>query len=626
VTGTEPLIVESELTLADWTAWVKAWSQRAQARIGRARLALATALPLVAGLALSIAWSGRGFPLALLSFGAGVGAYLVGATQVQRLFHRVSQPGTTGWFLGPVRMELSSEGIRTIRAHADATTRWPAIVDVTRTGTHAFLWVDALAAFILPLRDLADGLDADGLVERVRSYAGIAAAVSSVAPTEEPVATMGFWRALWYRLSWRAVPETGAASSDAVIACCAILSLGVWLAFDRYAAGPDPQWYPGGAAGLSWYAVGFLGLAWVLHRQTAGSVRYRSVLAALCGALPLALVLGLSAHQWAPDAWQQVCYALLAVIAVLHAHRTLAAASGASQPLALATAALWVALFAWGAGKDWVYPHLWYGADDEEEATEEDDSPDERLVLEQAERIDAAAARVASGRPHRPDVFFLGFAGVGEQKVFAEELKLSEKVVARRYGATGRSLLLVNDRRDAEAFPFATVYGLKRALLRLGERMDRDEDVLFLMLTSHGDDTPSLSVSNGSWPFADLDGDGLREALDDSGIRWRVIVISACYSGAFVKPLADDNTISVTSAAADRTSFGCSDDNDVTEFGGALMRDALPGAASLAAAFETARKTVEQRERAGGLPASSPQAHFGKAIAPHWARIEAQHR
>ena len=46
------------------------------------------------------------------------------------------------------------------------------------------------------------------------------------------------------------------------------------------------------------------------------------------------------------------------------------------------------------------------------------------------------------------------------------------------------------------------------------------------------------------------------------------------------------------------------------------MRDALPGAASLAAAFETARKTVEQRERAGGLPASSPQAHFGKAIAP----------
>ena len=299
---------------------------------------------------------------------------------------------------------------------------------------------------------------------------------------------MGFWRALWYRLSWRAVPETGAASSDAVIACCAILSLGVWLAFDRYAAGPDPQWYPGGAAGLSWYAVGFLGLAWVLHRQTAGSVRYRSVLAAPCGALPLALVLGLSAHQWAPDAWQQVCYALLAVIAVLHAHRTLAAASGASQPPALGHGRARVALFAWGAGRGLGVSASWYGADDDEEATG-------------GGRFSGRTSRARAGRAHRrgrgasrlraaatgPTCSSLGFAGVGEQNGVAEELKLSEKVVARRYGATGRSLLLVNDRRDAEAFPFATVYGLKRALLRLGERMDRDEDVLFLMLTSHGD-------------------------------------------------------------------------------------------------------------------------------------------
>jgi hypothetical protein len=160
----------------------------------------------------------------------------------------------------------------------------------------------------------------------------------------------------------------------------------------------------------------------------------------------------------------------------------------------------------------------------------------------------------------------------------------------------------------------------------MAERMDPGEDVLFLMLTSHGSDDPSLSVSNGTLPVSDLDGPELRDALEASGIRWRVIVISACYSGAFIDLLADDHTILVTSAAADRTSFGCGDDNVVTEFGAAFMRDALPDADSLAAAFETATKAIAAREGAAKLEPSSPQARFGRAIEPYWAKIEAGHR
>ena len=136
--------------------------------------------------------------------------------------------------------------------------------------------------------------------------------------------------------------------------------------------------------------------------------------------------------------------------------------------------------------------------------------------------------------------------------------------------------------------------------------MDLEDDVLFLMLTSHGSEQPSLTVSNGAWPLVQLDGRELRSALDASGIRWRVIVISACHSGAFIEPLASETTIVLSASAKERTSFGCDDKSELTYFGQALMRDALPRAESLASAFERA-KQLDRRARAtgeaGGVPA-----------------------
>ena len=80
-----------------------------------------------------------------------------------------------------------------------------------------------------------------------------------------------------------------------------------------------------------------------------------------------------------------------------------------------------------------------------------------------------------------------------------------------------------------------------------------------------------------------------------------------------------------TSAASDRTSFGCSDDRDVTEFGKAFIRDAVPGAPSLVAAFDRAKKVLAVEERRQNLTESLPQASIGAAISAHWERIEARH-
>jgi len=48
-----------------------------------------------------------------------------------------------------------------------------------------------------------------------------------------------------------------------------------------------------------------------------------------------------------------------------------------------------------------------------------------------------------------------------------------------------------------------------------------------------------------------MTGTDLATALRESGIKWRVIVVSACHAGAFIHALQDDNTIILTAAAPD---------------------------------------------------------------------------
>jgi len=62
------------------------------------------------------------------------------------------------------------------------------------------------------------------------------------------------------------------------------------------------------------------------------------------------------------------------------------------------------------------------------------------------------------------------------------------------------------------------------------------------------------------------------------------------------------------------TSFGCSNDSDLTYFGEAFYRDALPGAKSLRDAFEAAKKAIAAREHREHETPSNPQAYFGAEI------------
>jgi hypothetical protein len=623
-----PLIVESELTRADWAAYQKLFGDRLHASVGLWRRVLTVGTPLALGAGVFFLRFDRPDSTPFFAFCLGFVAMFASLRVSARHSQRLAVPDENGLFLGSVRMELSSEGIRILRRNASALTQWSGLKEVTVTDAHVFLWLDRISSYIVPRRDLPGG-DPQPLLDAIREHAGDVRTTSArerIALLPSPAeagAAPGFLSTLVRRLTWRAVPATGHGASDAMILTCGAAALAVWLAFDRYGAGTNASWYLGGITDVAWYASGVVVLAWVASRPE-GAGAMRPLLAALASALPLLLAAVAAIRQWAPDWAKDAGYALVAFALLFQLYRGLTAAGVAKRPVPLLVGALFLGVFAAVTSAAWIHPHLWFEHEDDDDKDSWTDS--EHMLFAQPDRIDAAVARMADGRDHRPDVFFLGFAGVADEKVFAEELKLTERVVTERYRAVGRSLLLVNDKRDHDSWPIATVQGLRRALVKVAARMDRTEDVLFLMLTSHGSDEPSLSISNGSWPLEQLDGKTLRAALDDAGIRWRVIVISACHSGAFIEPLSDPGTIVLTASAKDRTSFGCGDENDVTYFGAALMRDALPQAESLASAFDHAKQLVAEREQQQKLPESKPQAYYGSAIRPLWQQVEAERR
>jgi len=249
------------------------------------------------------------------------------------------------------------------------------------------------------------------------------------------------------------------------------------------------------------------------------------------------------------------------------------------------------------------------------EADEPAPLADERLFHLQGQLIERALDAVQPGRPGVPELFFVGFAPDASQDVFVSEMRYVRRVLDERFGTAGRSIALVNSQEALEEFPLATITNLDRALRRVAEQMNGDEDTLFLYISAHGGPDHRLSAVQPPLDLAALTPTALARLLQDAGIKWRVIVISACYAGGYIEPLRDDNSVVITAAAAERTSFGCETGREFTYFGEAYFRDALARTRSFVQAFELAKASVAKREAAEGLSASLPQMWVGRAIA-----------
>ncbi len=224
------------------------------------------------------------------------------------------------------------------------------------------------------------------------------------------------------------------------------------------------------------------------------------------------------------------------------------------------------------------------------------------------------------------DLYAITYAPDADEDVFSRESAVVASVMQERFDAVGRTLQLVSRRDQTPRSAWATPLNLQRAIVRVAALMNRDEDVLFIHLTSHGARNGELASS--MWP---LDVDALTPQrlegwLDDAGIRHRVISVSACYSGSWVAPLAGDDTLVMTAADADHTSYGCGRGSELTYFGRAMFGEQLRRTLSFEDAHAAARTVIEQREKeakkSDGF--SNPQIAVGKKIRDTLARLVAQ--
>ena len=298
-----------------------------------------------------------------------------------------------------------------------------------------------------------------------------------------------------------------------------------------------------------------------------------------------------------------------------------------SLPAALATAVIILLGVAWPLSSTYRERAFWVEPYDEQESASRLNRisvVSEENFYRQPQLLEQELAAVKPQRPGVTDVFYIGMAGHGDQDVFRKEVEAVAQLMRDRFDASGHTIRLVNNRHTAGIMPIASLTSLEASLKRVATVMDREEDVLVLFLTSHGSETHRFSLDLYPMMFNELDPVALRRVLDDSGIRYRVVIVSACYSGGFVEPLKSDDTLIITASAADRNSFGCSNENEWTWFGKAYFDEALRDSPSFTAAFAKAVPVIAEREKKDGYTPSNPRIFEGAGIKAKLDRLTTQ--
>jgi hypothetical protein len=228
------------------------------------------------------------------------------------------------------------------------------------------------------------------------------------------------------------------------------------------------------------------------------------------------------------------------------------------------------------------------------------------LVVILAVVIATVAARAENGA-RKTAVISFGLSS--EQDVFRNEATGAASVVANRFGGDP-VIVRFNTRKSGNA----TIEALAETLETVGSRIESSTDVLFLILTSHGS-AAGLDVTVGRRRTT-LTPSRLSDMLDRARVQYKVVIISACYSGVFIPHLATADTLVITAADANHPSFGCEDRAKWTYFGDAFFNAALRQTATLRDAFTTARSLILRRELRNGFEPSHPQMAGGANVEP----------
>lgn len=402
----------------------------------------------------------------------------------------------------------------------------------------------------------------------------------------------------------------------------------LWLAalFAVKLAYPDrAYWYfdlsrPLARLGLAVLA-GFLA-AWLL-RKGGEALRFAFALLLITAACLLlqALIDQFLPDDVLPEPWRNL---LVPSLGVVLAVRFVCSASGWSLPVDKLRAGLAVALImgtalAWNEAESAL---MRMAAEDRYAARPPEIDP-ETLWTAQPSLLGTALNRLPAREGSVPRTFVVSVAASGLQKIFGREANAAGNTLAKRFGADAGQITLSNSVDDLKRQPMANRGNLSATLADIAGKSDLQRDLVVIYLASHGNREGELSTDLPDYTqLKRISAESVAEALRKARIGRRIVVVSACYSGSWIKPLATPDTIVLTASAANRTSFGCDDERDYTVFGQAFIRRMADPQVSMRDAFASMQRDITKEEADQQAQPSKPQAFVGVNMRELWERHE----
>ncbi len=241
----------------------------------------------------------------------------------------------------------------------------------------------------------------------------------------------------------------------------------------------------------------------------------------------------------------------------------------------------------------------------------------EEALYSQVSSIEEQLAAIDVQDPNAIEMYFVGIAGDGSQGAFRREVKAIKNIFDEEYDTKNKSVLLINSNVTYQDIPLATPTSIEKVLQGVAEKMDAENDILFLHMTSHSSKEFNFSLALDGLNIMDLSAKRMGEIVRKLPVKFKVIVVSACYAGGYLEKVKDDNTLVIVASSADKTSFGCSHNTNMTYFGEAFFKDALPNSSSFIDAFDRSRDIVRGREAKENFEYSEPLIFKPKAIREH---------
>jgi len=209
-------------------------------------------------------------------------------------------------------------------------------------------------------------------------------------------------------------------------------------------------------------------------------------------------------------------------------------------------------------------------------------------------------------------LFYIGLALYSEQWSENDVVELGDKL---RQGSRYQVVPMIASNLHSQGgrFPIADDSTIL-SFVHTAAQQATSHDIIFVHISTHG--APyELARRVGEGVTTGLSSRALARMLAPLVGHPTIIVISACYSGSFIRDLREARRIILTAARADRSSFGCGAGNRHTLFGDAELNAFSEQDSSLRQIFALIRRNVAGMERRQHFTPSQPQVSVGAEVA-----------